>query len=97
MATNRDWRPPAYPSPRPADRASTLYDRWGSKVVQTLADGCMLQAALVESAWAEGNGAELGLSADNVRVFEEEELQATYRRSTFLPALSLEDMADPMP
>jgi hypothetical protein len=62
--------------------------------IASLADSVRLLAVLWETAWEQGGGDDLPQSA--IREFTEDELEAVYRNEneTFVPSLSLDDMAE---
>ncbi len=58
--------------------------------VQSLADSVMTLARLWASAWKAGNGK--AVAQAKLKAFKESEIQATYKKTTFAPAMTLDDM-----
>jgi len=76
-------------------QASTLlWQQFGPKTVQVIADGCRTLAMLWDSAWAEGI-AQRGQSipAADIRTYAPSELQPIYEDQSFLPSVALGQIA----
>jgi hypothetical protein len=58
--------------------------------VQSLADSVRTLARLWASAWKVGNGK--AIAASKLKVFKESEIQTTYKKTTFAPAMTLDEM-----
>lgn len=80
------------PSLPDTQRADRLFQEVGQDAAWCLAQGCRLQARLVEGAWAAAGGDTL--LEGGAPSFGEPSVRSLYERSDFLPAWSLETMIE---
>ena len=81
------------PSLGPTDRARRLWahPKVRTETIRSLADSTVLLARLWASAWRVGKGRNIAVS--KLRVFAEGEVQDVYKKKTFAPAFTLDQMA----
>lgn len=82
------------PSLGPTERARRLWAnvKIRTETIRSLAESTVLLARLWASAWRVGKGN--NITPAKLRVFTESEIQAVYKKKTFAPALTLDQMVN---
>ncbi len=76
---------------KPADRLNRLWKDFGKKTIVRMGEGCICMAEIWASAWAEGKG-EQNVAASQLKAQDTTALSDLYRKSDFLPSMSLARM-----
>ena len=79
--------------PGPPSISTGLWNAFKNETINTMVDGCRVLAMLWDSAWAEGGGAAIPVTA--LKMFQRGTLQTIYEDQNFVPSLALDDI-DPV-
>jgi hypothetical protein len=71
---------------RKSEAPGVLWDNFGDRTIETMADGCRTLAMLWESAWKEGDG---NVPVSQLTTQSTARLKAIYEERTFLPSVPL--------
>src|SRR5207249_11401881 len=69
-----------------ADRNKEMWDQFGTETITCMARGCRYLAAVWQAAWGEAGDAKIGEGTKR----KEEDIEALYDNSDFLPSLRLD-------
>ncbi|HEX7795951.1 MAG TPA: hypothetical protein VF456_16435 [Vicinamibacterales bacterium] len=75
----------------PAARLKRMFDDFGKKTIDRMAEGALCMADIWASAWKEGGGA-ANVPATDLVAQDQGALQDMYRKASFFPSMSLERM-----
>ncbi|MEN6310693.1 MAG: S1/P1 Nuclease [Acidobacteriota bacterium] len=78
---------------KPKPRALKLWDRFGKRMLTTIADGAYTLASLWESAWKEGNGDGLSAGAD-LGTMDPDVLSEIYVKRDFLKSCNIDTIKE---
>ncbi len=76
----------------PSDRINRMWNTFGDKTLDTLAEGCKCLGEIWESAWAEGGGPKIPRAG--LGPIDPDLLSALYMNKDFLPSRALKSMAE---
>jgi len=77
-------------APGPPTISNGLWDAFKNETIDTMTDGCRVLAMLWDSAWAEGGGGAIPLTA--LKMFQRGTLQTIYEDQNFVPSRALNDI-----
>jgi hypothetical protein len=76
----------------PGARLNRLWSDYGEKTMDCMFEGCRCMAEIWQSAWALGPTSLAQLPASKLVGLDRPQLSTLYRKSTFLPSVSLDNM-----